>query len=179
MILIISQFIGTAAVALYLWSFQLKKRAQIVGVTCLSYIFYVTQYLMLGAFSGAVMDVLSAALAFLAGQKNAPRFRQTAKRLSWVVCGMIAAAGLMIAVLRQDWIELLPIAGALLQAGGLWFSKEQTIRVCGLAGAPFWLVYNFESQAYGAALGAALTVGSTVIALLRYRKKTGLEPCME
>ncbi len=170
MLLIISQVIGITAVALYLLSFQLKRRGQIVGVTCLSYLFYVTQYLMLGAFSGAILDILSAVSSFFAGRKNAPRFRRYAKGTAIAICGSIVAAGLIIAMLRRDWIELLPIAGALLQAGGLWFNNEQTIRKFGLAGAPFWLVYNFLAQAYGAALGAALTIASTLIAMLRYAK---------
>lgn len=170
-VLIISQIIGIAAVALYLLSFQLKRRGQIVGVTCLSYLFYVVQYLMLRAFSGAVLDILSGISSFFAGKKNAPRFRRYAKWVAAAIVAAIIVAGLVIALVRREWIELLPIAGAVLQAGGLWFNKEQTIRAFGLAGAPFWLVYNFETQAYGAAVGAALTVASSVIAIVRYRRK--------
>ena len=168
MILIISQIIGIAAVALYLLSFQLKKRGQIVGVTCLSYLFYVTQYLMLGAFSGAILDILSAGLSFCASKKTA--LGRFAKWAAVSGLGAIVAAGLVITYLQRDPIELLPIAGAGLQAGGLWFNKEQTIRWFGLAGAPFWLVYNFMSQAYGAAVGAALTIVSTTVALARFKR---------
>ena len=170
-VLIISQIIGVAAVALYLWSFQLKKRSHIVWTTCLSYAFYVAQYLMLGAFSGAILDLLSAASSFFAGKKNEPGFRRYAKGVALSIFSLIVAAGVVLAVVQRDWIELLPIAGALLQTGGLWFNNEQTIRKFGLAGAPFWLAYNYISQAYGAALGAALTIVSTLVALIRYRKK--------
>lgn len=169
--MVLAQIIGLAAVALYLLSFQLKKRGQILFATCLSYIFYVLQYLMLGAYAGAVMDVLSAGSSLLASQKNKEKFQRYAKVAAVGSCLAIAVAGLIIAILRKDPAELLPIGGALLQAGGLWFNKEQTIRWFGLAGAPFWLAYNFVSQAYGAALGAALTIVSTVVALMRYRRK--------
>lgn len=174
MVLILSQIIGITAVALYLLSFQLKKRGQIVGVTCLSYLFYVIQYLMLRAFSGAILDILSAGLSFGAGHKNAPRFRRYAKWAAATGLGAIVAAGLIITFLQRDPIELLPIAGAGLQAGGLWFNKEQTIRWFGLAGAPFWLVYNFMSQAYGAAVGAALTIVSTTVALIRFKSNVSV-----
>ena len=53
--LIISQIIGLGAVGLYLLSYQLKKRSHIVWVTCISNALYVLQYLLLGAFSGAVI----------------------------------------------------------------------------------------------------------------------------
>lgn len=169
--MIVAQMIGVAAVVLYLLSFQLKKRGQIVAVTCGSYVFYVVQYLMLGAFSGAVLDLLSVASSLLASQKNKPKFRRWAKAVVFGISAVIVVAGLVITYLQKDPIELLPIGGALLQTCGLWFNQEQTIRKFGLAGAPFWLIYNFISQAYGAALGAALTVVSTVVALMRYKEK--------
>ena len=69
MLLIVSQVIGLGAVALYLLSYQLKKRRQIVSATCISNLLYVLQYILLGAFSGAVMDTLSAVGSFLAGRR--------------------------------------------------------------------------------------------------------------
>ena len=83
----------------------------------------------------------------------------------------IAVVGLISAFIQHEWIELLPIAGALLQTGGLWCNNEQTIRKFGLCSAPFWLVYNYISQAYGAALGSVIAIVSIIIAMVRYRKK--------
>lgn len=171
MLLIVSQIIGIMAVALYLLSFQLKRRSQIVWCTCLSNALYVLQYLLLGAFSGAVMDFLSTVSSFLAGKKNAPWFRRHMKLIAVMNFGLIAVVGIVLAVVQKDPVELLPIAGALLQTGGLWFDNEQTIRKFGLGSAPFWLVYNFISQAYGAALGSVLAICSSVIAMVRYHKK--------
>lgn len=171
MILIISQIIGVMAVALYLLSYQLKKRKQIVWTTCISNALYVLQYLLLGAFSGAVMDFLSTVCSFFAGEKNAPWFKRYAKWIALLNFALITVVGLLLAVVQRDWIELLPIAGALFQTGGLWFEDEQTIRKFGLASAPCWLVYNFISQAYGAALGSVLAICSIIVAMVRYRKK--------
>ena len=169
--LIVSQIIGIVAVALYLLSYQLKKRRQIVLTTCISNALYVLQYILLGAFSGAVMDNMSTLCSFLAVRKNTPAFRRHFRLIAASSLTLIAIAGLILAFVQKDWIELLPIAGALLQTGGLWLDDEQTIRKFGLAGAPFWLVYNFISQAYGAALGSALAICSIIIAMTRYRHK--------
>ncbi len=171
MLLIISQIIGLGAVGLYLLSFQLKKRRQIVWVTCLSNGLYVLQYILLGAFSGAIMDFLSTLSSFFAGKKAAPWFIRYNKLIAVLSFAMITAAGITLSVVRKDPVELIPVAGALLQTVGLWFEDEQTIRKFGLASAPFWLVYNFISQAYGAALGSVLAICSSLIAILRYRKK--------
>lgn len=171
MILIISQLIGLAAVGLYLLSYQLKKRKQIVWATCISNALYVLQYVLLGAFSGAIMDALSAVASFFAGKKHSPRFKNYTK---WIVGAnliAITAAGVAVAVMQRDPIELLPVLGALFQTGGLWCEDEQTIRKFGLGAAPFWLAYNVISQAYGAALGSLLAIVSVISAMVRYREK--------
>ena len=82
----------------------------------------------------------------------------------------IVAAGCSLAIVRKSTLELLSVAGALLQTGGLWFEKEQTIRKFALAGAPFWLVYNFVSMAYGAAVGTILTMISAMVGIFRFRQ---------
>ena len=170
MILIISQIIGIAAVALYLLSYQLKKRRQIVWITCISNALYVTQYILLGAFSGAVMDFMSTVSSFFAAKKNDKPFVKYKKPLTVINILAIALVGLISAFIQKDWLELLPLAGALLQTGGLWCNNEQTIRKFGLASAPFWLVYNFMSQAYGASVGSLLAIVSIITAMIRYRK---------
>lgn len=170
MLLIVSQIIGLAAVGLYLISYQLKKRKQIVWVTCISNALYVLQYLLLGAFSGAVMDFLSTVSSFLAAKKNDNPFKRYTKWLALSNMLVIATVGLATAFFQKEWIELLPIAGALFQTGGLWFDDEQTIRWFGLCSAPFWLIYNFISQAYGASLGSVCAIISIIISLARYHK---------
>lgn len=169
--LIVSQIIGLAAVGLYLLSYQLKKRRDIVWVTCISNALYVLQYILLGAFSGAIMDFMSTVSSFLAAKKNQPAFKKHARWLAISNMIVITVVGLISAYLQRDWIELLPIAGALFQTGGLWFDNEQTIRKFGLCSAPFWLIYNYISQAYGAALGSVIAIVSIVTAMIRYRNK--------
>ena len=171
-LLIISQIIGLTAVGLYLLSYQLKNRKQIVWTTCISNALYVLQYILLGAFSGAVMDIMSTIASFFAGKKHAPKFRKYWKAIGIINMLMIVVAGVTHAVVQKDPIELIPIAGALFQSGGLWFENEQTIRKFGLCSAPFWLVYNYISQAYGAALGSVLAIVSIIVSMVRYRKKT-------
>ncbi|MBR6780782.1 MAG: YgjV family protein [Clostridia bacterium] len=171
MLLIVSQIVGFAAVGLYLLSFQLKKRRQIVWVTCISNALYVLQYVLLGAFSGAVMDSMSTVFSFLAAKKNDAPFKKYTRLLVTLSIVSITVVGLLSAFAQRDPIELIPIAGALFQTGGLWCENEQTIRRFGLCSAPFWLVYNFISKAYGPALGSVFAIISIIVAMVRYRKK--------
>ncbi|MBR5437472.1 MAG: YgjV family protein [Clostridia bacterium] len=169
--LIISQVIGVAAVGLYLLSFQMKKRIHIVWVTCVSNALYVLQYILLGAFSGAIMDFLSTVSSFFAGKKNSFSFSKYAKVIAWLNLAAIAAVGVAVAAVRKNPVELLATAGAIFSTGGLWCDNEQTIRKFGLCSTPCWLVYNFLSQAYGASVGSVLAVVSIVTSMVRYREK--------
>ena len=169
--LIAAQILGFAGVGLYLLSYQLKKRAQIVWATFFSNLFYVTQYVLLGAFSGAIMDLLSTVSSFLAAKKQSPPIRMHAKLLTVVSALVVTAVGLAIAIVRHSWIELIPVVGAVFQTVGLWCDNEQTIRKLGLCGSPCWLAYNLLSKAYGAALGSVLAIISILVSLVRYRKK--------
>lgn len=171
MVLIVAQILGIMAVGIYLLSYQLKKRIHIVWATCSANALYVLQYILLGAFSGALIDVISTAISFCAAKKNTPSFKKNAKWIIALNIFAIAAAGISIAIIKGDPLELIPVGGAFFQSIGLWFENEQTIRKCGLIGAPFWLVYNFMSKAYGAAFGTVLFMVSVVISLIRYRKQ--------
>ena len=171
MVLIISQVIGLAAVGLYLLSYQLKNRKQIVWTTFFSNFLYVLQYILLKAFSGAAMDGLCAVGSFFAGKKHSPKLRPYIKWIATINLVFIAVAGVSIAIAQRNIVELLPVVGALLQTGGLFCEDEQSIRKFGLIGTPFWLVYNFIAQAYGAAIGTVFIMVSAVTAMMRYRKK--------
>ena len=169
--LIAAQIIGFAAVGLYLLSYQLKKRTHIVWVSFASNLFYVLQYFLLGAFSGAIMDILSTVASFLAARKNAPRWKRYGAWIGLATIFVTVAIGLIPAIIQCNWVELLPVAGTVFQVISLWCDREQTLRKFGLCSAPFWLVYNFLSKAYGAALGSVLAMLSIVISLVRYRKR--------
>ncbi len=166
--LYIAQVVGILAVATFLLSYQQKKRRNIILFNVTSRILYIIQYFLLGAFSGAVLDILGAAVSVIAEKKDMPIIK---KHLTAVIIGanlLIVAVGLL---LYEDVYSLLPIAGVLLHTGAFWMSNEKVIRRISLAGSPFWFVYNFKSQAYGSAVGDILTMVSIVIAMIKYRKK--------
>ena len=167
---LISQILGIAAVGLYLLSFQLKKRKQIVFTTFVSNGFFVLQYFLLGAYSGAVLDFLSAIFSFLANKKNEETHRKLIKISSLIIMVIMICVGVTLAIIQNKLIELFPVIGAIFQTGRLWFNNEQTIRKCALLGTPFWLIYNYISAAYGAAVGTVLVMISIIVSLKRYKK---------
>ena len=172
MLLYVAQVIGLLAVATFLISYQQKKRTNIILFNVISRCLYILQYLLLGAFSGAVLDILGAVASAVAGKKDAPFIK---KHLPWVILSMnvlIVAVGVFIAIMNQSWLDLFSLMGVLLHTGAFWMNSEKIIRRISLAGSPFWFIYNFLSRAYGSAIGDLLTMASILLAMYRHREKS-------
>lgn len=170
--LFVAQIIGLLAVATFLISYQQKKRTNIILFNVISRCLYILQYLLLGAFAGAVLDILGAVASVVAGKKHTPFIK---KHLPWVILSvnaLIVAAGVTIAVINQSWLDLFSLMGVLLHTGAFWLSSEKIIRRISLAGSPFWFIYNFMSRAYGSAIGDLLTIASILLAMYRHREKS-------
>ena len=169
---LIPQIIGILAVATFLLSYQQKQRKNIILTNVISRCLYILQYILLGAYAGAVLDVLGAVSSVVAGKKHTPwiyRYRRM------ILIGMnlcILFAGGTIAFLNKSWLDLFSIAGVLLHTNAFWLNDERKIRWVSLMGSPCWFVYNYTSRAYGSAVGEVLTMGSIVIAMVKYRKNT-------
>ena len=172
---IIPQIIGLAAVATFLLSYQQKNRHSIILLNVTSRALYILQYILLGAYSGAVLDVIGAASSVLAGKKHTAFIKKHTRAVILGINAVILAAGIGISILNRSPLDLLPMVGVLLHTGAFWISNERIIRRVSLAGSPFWFVYNFASRAYGSAIGDLLTMGSIMIAMIKYRKQ-GTEP---
>ncbi|MBQ9112738.1 MAG: YgjV family protein [Clostridia bacterium] len=67
---LITQIVGLSAVGTFLLSYQQKKRRNIIFCNVLSRCLYIVQYLLLGAISGAILDILGAVASVIAEKKD-------------------------------------------------------------------------------------------------------------
>lgn len=165
-VLIISQIIGFLAIASFLFSYQLKKRKNIILCNVISRCLYILQYILLGAFEGAVLDVLGTISSMIAAKKHVPFLKKHTKLFVICIDLVIVIAGLLLYV---NPFSLLPIVGVLLHTTAFWINDEKLIRRVSLFGSPFWMVYNISCLAYFSAVGDFLTMVSIVIAMIKYR----------
>lgn len=161
----IAFIVGIAAVTLYLLGYQQKKRKSIIVFNVTSRALYILQYLLLGAYEGAMLDMAGIISSVLARKKDRPFVK---KHLKWFIVGVnlfIVAMGL---VTYKNPYSLLPIGGVLLHTSAFWITDEKKIRWVSLLGCPFWLAYNLISGAYGSCIGDILSILSLLIAIFRY-----------
>ena len=168
---IIPQIIGIIAVILFVLSYQIKKRRGIILCNVVSRCLYILQYVLLGAFSGAILDVLGVVASVIAEKKDKPFIKKHLRAVIIAIDAVMVIAGVIICIINKSLLDLLPIAGVLLHTSAFWISDERKIRLVSLTGSPFWFVYNFASRAYGSAAGDLFTMVSIVIAMVKYRKK--------
>ena len=157
--------VGILAVALYFIGYLQKERIKIIIVNATSRLLYIIQYILLGAFEGAVLDIAGIISSLLAGKKNIAFIKKHTRLVMLLVNLLIVAMGLL---LYENVYSLLPIAGVLLHTGAFWIDNERVIRIISFLGSPFWLVYNFVSGAYGSCIGDVLSMISIAISMYRY-----------
>ncbi len=162
---ILAQIIGVLAVVLFVLSYQFKRRKHIVLANAVSNCLYVLQYILLGALEGAAIDMLSSVSAVAANGKDKGFVAKHVKTIFITLNLAILAAGLC---LYKNIFSLFPIVGAILQTSAFWVTEERKIRLVSLLGAPFWLIYNLVSMAYGSTIGNALSIISLAVAIYRY-----------
>lgn len=162
---LMAQIIGILGVTTFLLSYQLKKRKNIIVVNALSSVLYVLQYIMLGAFEGAALDILAAISTVAAHNKDKGFIKRHTKLVITILTLSFCIAGM---VFYKNIFSLCSVAGAILQNSAFWITKEKILRRVSFAASPFWLIYNLTSGAYGSAIGSALSIVSIGLAILRY-----------
>ncbi len=162
---LLAQIVGLFAVISFLLSYQQKKRKNIILWNAASRVLYIIQYIMLGAFEGAVLDVLGTVSSVAAQKKDNKIIKKHLKLFLILINLIIFAAGLL---LYKNIFSLFPIIGVILHTSAFWINEEKIIRRISFLGSPFWLVYNLVSCAYGSAIGDILTMASIGIAIYRY-----------
>ncbi len=163
--MVLAQVFGILAVIAFLLSFQFKKRKSIIAVSITSRIFYISQYILLGAFEGASLDCMGVISSLLARYKDKPFISRHGLLIPALTNLMLIGIGLL---LYKNIFSLFAIGGIVLEITAMWLSKEKNIRWVSLVAAPFWMVYNIANCAYGSAVGNVLTILSIAVAIVRY-----------
>ena len=157
--------LGFLAVALFVFSYQMKTRRYIIALGAASRVLYVTQYILLGAYEGALLDIVGFFISLVCSQTE----RGFVKKHFWPILILsnlvILAVG---AFTYKNIFSLLAIFGVFFETLALWLKKERHIRIVSIFAAPCWLLYNFQSRAYGSVVGNVITLVSLAVAILRY-----------
>ncbi|MBQ7336864.1 MAG: YgjV family protein [Clostridia bacterium] len=165
---IIAQAFGILGSVVYLISFQIKKNRPFFAAQCLGSFLFMMNYLLLGAYTGCLMNLLGVvrAAALAAGG----RFRH--KALMWGLDAVFVAA----TVLTFEGVpSLLVLIAMITTTHAMWTEKGKIIRYVQLfISSPCWLAHNIMVFSIGGIICEVGNIISTVISIVRFRK-TGYE----
>ena len=161
----VALIVGLCAVFFGLLSYQFRRRGGIIACSVVSRVLYVAQYVLLGAFEGAVMDLSAIPASMLAARKHTPFVAK--RRTFWWLAGNVAVV-LIGWMFWENMISLFAIVGVLFEINALWMTREKYIRLISLCSLPFWMAYNVLCGAWGSVVGNVLMVISIFTALYRH-----------
>ena len=162
------QAIGFLGLALGILAFQFKKHRGIVLCKMSSELVFSIQYILLGAWTAAVLDFISVIRNML--------FCSLVKRgrsTTPVIIGFglfVVATGI---ATFDGWLSLLPIGAKLLTTISYGMKNERLLRFITLPSCILWSIYNLYVGSIGGALGDMMTLVSLLIAVYKFdlRKK--------
>lgn len=173
---IIAQIVGIFGMIANFVSFQQKKQKRVVFFQFFSALLFGINYLMLGAYMGALLNVFGVirAIVFINREKL------KAEHPAWLVFFILAFGSsypLVFTVfgkepsLKNLIIELLPVIAMILATISYRFTKAKDIRRFGLFSSPMWLIYNIFCFSIGAILSEILNLISIIVGIIRFDLK--------
>ena len=156
-------YFGAMGLILSIIAFQFKKHKHIVLLKLSSELTFSIQYILLGAWTGAVLDFISVIRNFLF-------YRFVKKGISTtpvilVFGAFVIATGFFT---FDGIISLLPIGSKLLTTVSYGMKKEKWLRLITLPSCVLWIIYNLFVGSYAGALTDGITLASILIAIYKF-----------
>lgn len=157
------QAIGILGTILFFLSFQCKSNKNLFRVQFLSYLFYTTHLLLLGATTGGISYILNTVRSFCLGSKNDFLKGKT-------MCSILCILQLMTLVLTWDrWWSILPVAANIASTIGGYSYNARKIRIVGMfINSPLWIIYDVLVGSWAGILDEVASEASMIISIVRY-----------
>ena len=182
------QAIGFVGIALIIISVQFNVHWKIMLFRTLGSITFVIQYIFLGAWVGMVMDLIGSVrnIIFAYNVKN----EKSNKFWIWFFSIVTFVAGVITIAMTWDksigyaskWsnnqnvilivaisISIISIVAKLLTTVAYGFKSPHVIRMLNIPSSACWVIYNLLAFSLAGAVSDLMSLGSTIIAEIRFR----------
>lgn len=162
---IIGQVIGYVATALFALSYQIKKNTPLIIVQTVGTLCFCISYLFLGRMDGFAINVICVIrnLSFCVLKPET--------RLSYTVTGILMAAMAVVSVFTWEGpLSLLICIPLIINTFFLSLGRPQLLRKSVVFTSSGLLVYNVFVGSQGGILSEAISITSSIVGIIRYRK---------
>lgn len=158
------QIIGFIGLLFVVISFQKDRRQFTLISQMISALFFTAHFSLLNAYSGAAMNGISAARAYVFNLRDSKQWIDK-KLVMYLFIGFFWSAGLLT---WQNYFSVLPIISMTLECFALWNKNTRYMRWLFLAARPTWIIYDVLVGSYAGLATEAFIVGSVVTAIIRF-----------
>jgi Bacterial inner membrane protein len=159
---VLVQSIGIIATVISLSVFQVNKRKTMLILSFSAALLWATHYYMLGAITGAVLNLLGALRWYVFGRITPSRSN------IWVLYVFVALSIAAVLLSHHSLIGFLPMTATIISSVAFWQKKPKLIRRLTLASNPLWLVYNASVGSYIGVVVEVLLIVSNIVGQYRF-----------
>lgn len=156
------QLIGLAALLIAVSVFQINNRKIMLILGMMVSLLWSTHFLLLGAATGAAMNLLSATRSYVY-YKVPPT-----KKNQWIMWFFVFITAIATAFTWKGPISLLPFIGSLFSIIAFWQKNTKYIRRLALGSSPPWFIHNAIVGSYPGMVVEVLLVISNLIGQYRF-----------
>ena len=167
--MLIGQVLGIVAVILGFITYQMKSPKALLIVNLITCGVFCLHYLLIGAVSGCVMNLIGIFRNVVYTNRNKKIFSSPA--WPFIFAAIMLAAGL---VTWQDWRSVLMVCALVINSMALSMKNAQHIRWSLLITCPLVMIYDVLLHSYGGMVYEGMSIVSALIGIVRFRK-TGKE----
>jgi hypothetical protein len=161
---VIVQGVGYLALLFVILSFQKNNRVTLLLLMLTGVVLFTVHYSLLGAWTGALANLIEAGITFIAYKKETEQWAQRAFWL-YLFIGLYVVTGVLVA---HDWIDLLPVVAQTFGAIAVWQTSARTIRFLMLVPRPLWFSYNLVVGSQAGVVAELFILASVVAGILRF-----------
>lgn len=158
-----------AIIALIIWgsSYHFKKRKSILIIQLISFIFWVSHFILLGAYTGAALSAIAALrLGFFSFKKKGNWTSSP-----FVLFGFIGLVTVFTIFTFSAYWVIFALIGSIFAIIASWQYSQNKIRILFLPSHASWIIYDLFAGSYGGAISEAVLGVSALVSFLRNRKK--------
>ena len=157
---LVIQLIGFVALGFMAAVFQANKRKNLLSLQATSALLFSLHFILLGAITGAVMNLLGAARSYTflnLGKNRDIRF----------LFAFIMLFALATFVSWQGTKSLLPLTGMIFGTVAFWQTKPSKTRLIALLASPPWFIYSAITGSYPGMLVELIVFSSNLTGIYR------------
>lgn len=158
------QGVGYLALLFVILSFQNSTRVKILLFMLVGILLFVIHYALLGAWIGSLMNLIEAAMVFIAYKKETDAWAQK-KFWPYVFIVIFIVAGAMTA---KSIVDCLPVLAQIFGTIAVWQTNPRAIRFIMLVPRPLWFTYNLVVGSYAGMITEAFILVSVLVGIIRF-----------